>query len=66
VTQTKMIVIIFALGLALEAISFLGLAALGADTSLLFVAAVLVPLIFISYASSWVVTHFDESGRRLR
>jgi hypothetical protein len=64
-TQAKMIVVIFLSGLTLEAIAFLGLAALGANTSLLFL-AVIVPLALTSYASSWVVTHFDEAGRRLR
>lgn len=64
-TQARMIVVIFLLGLTLEAIGFLGLAALGANTSLLFL-TVIVPLALTSYASSWVIEHFDESGRRLR
>ena len=63
-TQARMIVVVFLLGLTLEAIGFLGLAALGANTSLLFL-AVIVPLALTSYASAWVIEHFDESGRRL-
>ncbi len=59
-----MIVFIFLLGITVEAVAFLGLAALGANTSVLFL-AVIVPLVLTSYASSWVITHFDESGRRL-
>jgi Zn-dependent membrane protease YugP len=64
-TEAKMIVIIFLLGMALEAVAFLGLAALGANNSILFL-AVILPLALTAYASSWVVTHFDESGPRQR
>jgi hypothetical protein len=64
-TQARMIVMIFLLGVTLETVAFLGLAALGANSTVLFF-AVIVPLILTSYGSSWVITHFDESGRRLR
>lgn len=63
-TQKRMIVMIFLLGITLEAVAFLGLVALGANNSVLFL-AVIVPLVFTAYSSSWVITHFDESGRRL-